>query len=233
MQETSCFAGYNRHAWLDRLWSQGQSVPPGARRAVGGTLGRIPPSVIDRLGETIGKIAPGWQVRNPGTKVAKVAKVLAASTPEAAYLGLTSHWDNPMAMVLGADRDRALVGESGMLEEAPELGGITEQMLWLDLVGYLPDDILTKVDRAAMAVSLETRVPFLDRSVLDMAWRLPLDAKLRDGRTKWVLRQVLDRHVPAALVDRPKMGFGLPDRIMAPSWAGTVGRPSTRREAPP
>ena len=83
-------------------------------------------------------------------------------------------------------------------------------MLWSDLVGYLPDDILAKLDRAAMAVSLETRVPFLDRGILDLAWRLPLDAKLRGGQTKWVLRQVLERHVPAALVERPKMGFGLP-----------------------
>jgi asparagine synthase (glutamine-hydrolysing) len=83
-------------------------------------------------------------------------------------------------------------------------------MLWFDLVGYLPDDILAKVDRAAMAVSLETRVPFLDRGVLDLAWSLPLDAKLRGGRTKWLLRQVLERHVPTGLVDRPKMGFGLP-----------------------
>ena len=110
-------------------------------------------------------------------------------------------------MVLGNDhRDTADERDSSPVSEA----GITEQMLWLDLVGYLPDDILAKLDRAAMAVSLETRVPFLDRRILDLAWRLPLDAKLRGGQTKWVLRQVLERHVPAALVERPKMGFGLP-----------------------
>ena len=204
------FAGYNRHAWLDRLWTRSQGVPPGVRRAVGGGLARMPPASVDRLAWAIGKVAPNRQVRNPGTKVSKLAKVLVASTPEAAYLGLTSHWDAPKTMVLGVDQDRALAGESGLTGPSPQVGGITEQMLWLDLVGYLPDDILVKVDRAAMAVSLETRVPFLDRSLLDLAWRMPLDAKLRDGRTKWVLRQVLERHVPAALVDRPKMGFGLP-----------------------
>jgi asparagine synthase (glutamine-hydrolysing) len=83
-------------------------------------------------------------------------------------------------------------------------------MLWSDTTGYLPDDILTKVDRAAMANSLETRVPFLDRGVFDLAWRLPMEVKLHDGATKWILRQVLQRHVPAPLFERPKMGFGLP-----------------------
>ena len=82
--------------------------------------------------------------------------------------------------------------------------------MWLDLVGYLPDDILTKLDRAAMATSLESRVPFLDRGVFDVAWGLPLSAKLHEGTTKWILRQVLFRHVPRELIERPKMGFGFP-----------------------
>jgi asparagine synthase (glutamine-hydrolysing) len=146
-------------------------------------------------------------VRNPATKVAKLGKVLAASGPEDAYLGLVSHWAHPEAMVLGSAGGESLAAHP---EDWPQLPSVTEQMLWLDLVGYLPDDILTKVDRAAMAVSLETRVPFLDRSVFDFAWRLPMDLKLRDGVTKWILREVLYRHVPRQLVDRPKMGFGLP-----------------------
>jgi asparagine synthase (glutamine-hydrolysing) len=133
--------------------------------------------------------------------------VLAASGPEDAYLGLVSHWAHPESMVLGAAERTSLSARPG---DWPALPSVTEQMLWLDLVGYLPDDILTKVDRAAMAASLETRVPFLDRSVVELAWRLPMDVKLRDGVTKWVLRQVLYRHVPRELVDRPKMGFGLP-----------------------
>jgi asparagine synthase (glutamine-hydrolysing) len=91
----------------------------------------------------------------------------------------------------------------------PALGDVREQMLWLDLVGYLPDDILTKLDRAAMAVSLESRVPYLDRAVVELAWRLPLAVKLHGGVTKWIVRQVLHRFVPPALVERPKMGFGL------------------------
>ena len=132
---------------------------------------------------------------------------MAASGPEDAYLSLVSYWDDAESMVLGAGPTLSLASQPA---HWPRLDGITEQMLWLDLVGYLPDDILTKLDRAAMAVSLETRVPFLDRGVFDLAWRLPMTMKLHDGSTKWALRRLLDRHVPAALTERPKMGFGFP-----------------------
>jgi asparagine synthase (glutamine-hydrolysing) len=198
------FAGYNRHAWLDRLWGRASIVPPAARRSAGAALGRVPPAAIERAA---GALPTRWQLRNPSTKVAKLARVLSASDPEDAYRALTTHWEDAPSLVLGNDQG----DEVDHRVASPVLGGsITEQMLWSDLAGYLPDDILVKLDRAAMAVSLETRAPFLDRGILDLAWRLPLNAKLRGGQSKWVLRQVLERHVPAALVERPKMGFGLP-----------------------
>jgi asparagine synthase (glutamine-hydrolysing) len=201
------FAGYNRHAWLERLWGHASSLPDPVRRWAGGTLGRVPPRLVDGAARATTVLPVGWQVRNPATKLAKVGKVLAANGPEDAYLSLASHWDRAESMVLGCTPTTTTASDPS---EWPALSGITEQMLWLDLVGYLPDDILTKLDRAAMSISLETRVPFLDREVFDLAWRLPMDLKLRDGTTKWILRQVLYRHVPASLVDRPKMGFGLP-----------------------
>jgi len=206
------FAGYNRHAWLDRVWGRAATVPGGLRRTAGSALGRIPPAVFERAGRATSVLPTGWQVRNPSNKMSKLARVLSASDPEHAYQALTTHWANSTAMVLGADQqDPHAQDDEVDQSSSPVAGaGITEQMLWLDLTGYLPDDILVKVDRAAMAVSLETRVPFLDRKTLELAWSVPLSAKLRGGRTKWLLRQVLERHVPAALVERPKMGFGLP-----------------------
>jgi asparagine synthase (glutamine-hydrolysing) len=201
------FAGYNRHAWLDRLWRRSAVVPPVLRRWAGSAMVRVPPGAVEGAARVTQALPARWQLRNPSTKVVKMGKVLAATSPEDAYLALISHWEDPASMVLGSSgRDAAAPDPA----DWPALSGITEQMLWLDLIGYLPDDILTKLDRAAMATSLETRVPFLDRRVFDLAWSLPLDTKLRGGVTKWILRQVLYRHVPPALVDRPKMGFGLP-----------------------
>jgi asparagine synthase (glutamine-hydrolysing) len=201
------FAGYNRHAWLDRLWRSASTVPDPLRRAAGSTLGRVPASWVDGAARATRLLPTRMQVRNPSSKVAKVAKVLAASGPEDAYLSLVSYWDDAESMVLGAGPTASVASRPG---EWPQLDGITEQMMWLDTVGYLPDDILTKLDRAAMGTSLETRVPFLDRTVFETAWGLPLSMKLHDGTTKWVLRQVLERHLPPALVERPKMGFGFP-----------------------
>ena len=223
------FAGYNRHAWLPRLQRRSALLPAGARRRIGTSLARLPPGAIDRVAALNRLLPKTWHVRNPSDKVVKLGRVLAAGGVEQAYQALVSHWDDAESMVLGPGPpgDQA-AGASGSWGSAPgswgsasgswgsapgswpALGGVTEQVLWLDLVGYLPDDILTKLDRASMAVSLESRVPFLDRQVLDLAWRLPLSAKLHDGVTKAILRTVLHRHVPAALVDRPKMGFGLP-----------------------
>jgi asparagine synthase (glutamine-hydrolysing) len=185
------FAGYNRHAWLERLWRRSSGLPGPVRRSAGAALGSIPPALVESAARAAALLPGRPPIRNPSSKVAKLA----------------SYWDDAESMVIGAG---PTVSVASRPSEWPELDGITEQMLWLDLVGYLPDDILTKLDRAAMAVSLETRVPFLDRAVFDLAWRLPLSMKLRDGRTKWILRQVLYRHVPAELVERPKMGFGFP-----------------------
>jgi asparagine synthase (glutamine-hydrolysing) len=201
------FAGYNRHAWLERLARRSAAVPGGLCRLVGASMARVPPGAVDRAARLSGLLPQAWRVRNPSDKFAKLGRVLAAEGTEEAYLALVSHWDDAESVVLGAGSRDA---QSWSSAAWPALGSVTEQVLWLDLVGYLPDDILTKLDRAAMAVSLETRVPFLDRQVLDVAWRLPLASKLHGGVTKRVLRTVLHRHVPAALVDRPKMGFGVP-----------------------
>jgi len=201
------FAGYNRHAWLERLARRSAALPGWVRRGVGASMARVPPGAVDRAAGLSTVLPPRWRVRNPSDKFVKIGRVLAAGGTEEAYLALVSHWDNAESVVLGAGPRETRAWSS---TSWPALGSVTEQVLWLDLVGYLPDDILTKLDRAAMAVSLETRVPFLDRQVLDVAWRLPLASKLHGGVTKRVLRTVLHRHVPAALVDRPKMGFGVP-----------------------
>tara|TARA_B110000008_G_C16698289_1_gene455631 strand:- start:84 stop:695 length:612 start_codon:yes stop_codon:yes gene_type:complete len=137
----------------------------------------------------------------------KLASVIASESPDAMYRDLVSHWSKPDSIVLGSKEPKTLLDNSSLL---PDLFDVEQRMMFLDTITYLSDDILTKVDRAAMSVSLETRVPMLDHRVVEFAWRLPLNMKIKNGQGKWILRQLLHKHVPKNLVERPKMGFGVP-----------------------
>ena len=142
-----------------------------------------------------------------GDRMHKLANVLAVPSAGVMYRSLVSNWDPPATIMPGAhERETTLTAGHGLPAEA----GFVEEMMYWDTRTYLPDDIMVKVDRASMAVSLESRAPFLDHRVVELAWRVPLGLKLRNGQGKWLLRAMLDRHVPRALVERPKMGFGVP-----------------------
>jgi asparagine synthase (glutamine-hydrolysing) len=168
----------------------------------------VPASAWTRFGDAAGGVLPKIaRVNRLGDKVHKGAPLLQSDSVAELYGGMLSLWRDPEAVVIGATEPPSQA--TGGAPPLPGLGGI-ERMMALDLLGYLPDDILVKVDRAAMAVSLETRVPLLDHHVVEFAWRLPLNLKIRGGETKWILRQLLYRHVPKALIERPKMGFGIP-----------------------
>lgn len=202
------FAGYNRYSWAERIWNRIRYLPRPLRRAGAAALGRPSPQTWDSIFRRSAAVLPSrLDVRTPGVKIQKLASAVRARNIDDLYLDLVSHWKDPAVPLPGAVESPSRLGDP-----AHRLGLThpVERMMYLDLVTYLPDDILTKVDRASMGVSLEARVPMLDPRVVEFAWRVPLSLKVRDGQGKWLLRQVLHRHVPAELVDRPKMGFGLP-----------------------
>ena len=198
------FCGYNRYQMTDKLWNKLSMLPVPLRSLLGNGINSISPQVWNKLAGYI----PGTKnVNNIGDKLHKGAGVLASRSVEELYLGLVSAHRDPAKLVIGAKEPATL-----LLGNTPDLIGLSDiqRMMALDLMTYLPDDILVKVDRAAMGVSLETRVPFLDHRIVEFAWSLPQSIKLMDGQTKWPLRQVLYRHVPKELIERPKMGFGIP-----------------------
>lgn len=202
------FAGYNRHSWCVPIWQRIARVPPKVRRATAPILGTLPPGLWDALFRRIDPLLPDrLRVRNAGIKVQKIARVLPSQDIDDMYLRLTSSWQRPAALVLNGRELEPSISERLDWRRTDHP---IERMMLLDLVTYLPDDILVKLDRASMAVGLEARVPLLDHRIVEFACRVPLEFKLRDGEAKWLLRQVLYRHVPRQLVDRPKAGFALP-----------------------
>jgi asparagine synthase (glutamine-hydrolysing) len=144
---------------------------------------------------------------NVGDKIHKGASILGAESLEEIYFDLISHWKPSDDVIIGDSKPSAFAKDHSCLLN---MLGDVEKMMFLDTITYLPDDILVKVDRAAMAVSLETRVPLLDHRVIEFAWSIPQQFKSGEGRSKRILRDVLHQYVPSQLIDRPKMGFGIP-----------------------
>ena len=203
------FAGYNRYLLASRFGQRIQRLPLGLRRALAATVRGAPPALWDTLLAAPQRLLPAARRhRDAGAKLHKLARdVLPAADARALYRALTSHWKAPAELVLGATEPATWFDAPAL---APHWRDAVAGMTITDQLSYLPDDILVKVDRASMAHSLETRAPFLDHRLVEWAWRLPLHQKIRGGQTKWLLRQVLYRHVPRELVERPKQGFAVP-----------------------
>lgn len=202
------FCGYSRYQRTAGLWRKLDAQPLLLRRLAAKGLASLPPAAWSLLMGSVKGLLPR-SLRGPGMghKLHKGASVLGSESIVALYLGLMSHWQDPASLVIGgADLPTVLTAEDDGLAGLDDF----QRLMTLDMRSYLPDDILVKVDRAAMGVSLETRVPFLDHRVVEFALGLPQSMKIRDGQSKWALRQVLYRHVPRELVDRPKMGFSVP-----------------------
>ena len=215
------FGGYNRYVTARRVWTQAGRLPRPIRAGGAAALTGLAPATWDRLFRRMRPvIPPALRIATPGDKAHKLARALQAKDGHDYYRRLVSHWDDPATIVIGAREPATLLSDE---TRWPPTDSLEQWMMAMDTQSYLPDDILVKVDRAAMANSLETRIPFLDPRVVELAWRMPLRFKIRDGESKWLLRRVLDRYVPPELSARPKMGFGIPldDWLRGPlrDWA--------------
>ena len=189
--------GYNRHVDGAALWAKMKFMPRPVRVAVARAMTKIP---VERWDSMI-KSRPQF-----GVLVHKTASFLSQDTQDNMYRSLLSTWAAPpLKKDVAAE---TLLDDSGHI--APRSLSFAEKMMYWDALFYLPGDILAKLDRASMAVSLEARAPLLDRRIYEYAWRLPVKFKIRDGKGKWLLRQVLARHVSAEYFERPKQGFAVP-----------------------
>ena len=227
------FGGYDRYQQIARLERIRGLLPAGVRRLLGNALGQPPVETWDRLGTTLPRmlVPPGLRHR-AGHRMHKVARLLSADQAPDVYASLMSVENGGDGLVLGAFDGPPAFGDipTGRLEELDSF----ERAMMIDALTYLPGDLLTKVDRASMAVSLEVRVPFLDPDLFAFAWGLSHDQRVRNGQGKWVLRELLRRSLPDHLIDRPKMGFGVPvgQWLRGPlrSWADELLDPALVRD---
>jgi asparagine synthase (glutamine-hydrolysing) len=220
------FGGYSRYQLARRFWRTLSLLPRPVRQTFAHGLRAIPP---DRWSRLFSALPDRLRPAQAGDKLHKLASVLALDDAEALYRRLVTHWE-PGTVIPAVDEPKGILWDTKVAQEFP---GMLERMQFLDLVTYLPDDILTKLDRASMAVALEARVPLIDHRIVEFAWRIPRHMLIRNGLGKWPLRQVLYRHVPRELVERPKMGFGIPlgEWLRGPlrEWANDLLSPTRLR----
>lgn len=198
------FCGYNRYNQGYSLFRSIRGLPAGLRLSLAYILRCLPAAIIDAF---VNYLPQRFRYPALGDRLNKLGAVIRYGDDSSFYRALVSLSHSPSSLLLESQEPETLLSNSNAW---PCFDDFRELMMYLDMMTYLPGDILTKVDRASMATSLEARVPFLDNDVIDFAWNLPLDVKQRDGESKWIIRKVLERYVPNELVDRPKMGFGVP-----------------------
>lgn len=202
------FGGYNRYLFTRAMWNRLKLLPYSGRRLAAATISSVAPRTFDRAYSAVRPlISSGKRISAAGDKAHRIAEFLPSRSPQEIFFRSLSHWQNPEELVLGASEPATV---RRVIQESKSLPSLEEQMMLSDQRVYLADDILTKVDRASMAVSLEARVPILDHRVFEFAWKLPVHYKIRNGISKWALRQVLFQYVPKELFERPKMGFAVP-----------------------
>jgi asparagine synthase (glutamine-hydrolysing) len=202
------FGGYTRYQWVPRAWRRLGVLPSGVRATALGALRMFSPDTISSIVDPLQSLLPRrLRQRQVGDKLHKLALNSRAASLDDLFRSVTSTHQDPAGLTRqkSHEPDHLLA----LLRELPPLDAASRMML-ADTLTYLPDDILTKVDRCSMAVGLESRVPLLDHRLVEFAWQLPMHMKIREGRSKWILRQVLGRYVPPALFERPKTGFDLP-----------------------
>lgn len=193
------FGGYNRYLWSKNIWQSIRRVPRGMRRNLQAMLQWIPADLWDRAGKL--------KIQSLADKMQKISEILPLENQHDVYYSLISQWKDPSAIVIDSSEPLTRVTDpSFCIHDCNSI----EWMMFIDMCSYLPDDILVKVDRASMASGLEARAVYLDHRIVESAWKMPFSLKMRGRTSKWILRQILDRYVPARLVERPKMGFGVP-----------------------
>ncbi len=224
------FGGYERYPTTERIWRALRRVPAVARPTLARALRALAPAGSERVWDRTTSLLPSAMRRAPAHKLRRLADMVEARSSRDLYRDLLSAWHDPSEVLPGV-RDVS----SPLTEDIPVARplGLLETMMYLDTVSYLPDDILVKVDRASMGVSLESRVPFLDHRFVERAWMLPPALKSRGRLNKWPLRRILYKHVPREIVERPKMGFGVPiaEWLRGPlrSWANDLLAESSLR----
>jgi asparagine synthase (glutamine-hydrolysing) len=199
------FGGYNRYIQAGRFFEFPQIV----RKVIGNSLSQFSPSQVDAIYSFVECFLPkSIRTSNAGNHYSKIIALLAQSTDWDLYQSLISTSSNPQAILKNIQSNFGVNNITQNIFRSDFQ--IENKMMQSDAITYLPDDVLCKVDRSSMAVSLECRVPFLDHNIIEFAQKLPLNMKIRNGQGKWILRQILNRYVPYQLIDRPKMGFGIP-----------------------